>query len=198
MFQSGHVRHAARLIAAGAVIAYPTEAVFGLGCDPWNRAAVLRLLRLKRRPLSKGLILIAADAGALSKLIYYPDPEVRVRVTETWPGPVTWVLPCRPDVPVWLTGGRRSLAVRVSGHPIARALCRAAGPLVSTSANPSGCEPARDGMRVRAYFGRAVDFILPGRPGHEAGVTEIRDGLSGEVLRAGVRRAGSRGTAAHR
>ncbi len=184
MLQSWHLLRAARALAAGGVIAYPTEGVFGLGCDPWNPSAVRRLLRLKRRRVSMGLIVIAADEGALSEFIYYPDPAVRERVTRTWPGPVTWVLPCLTGTPLWLTGGRRTLAVRVVGVPIARALCGAVGPLVSTSANPSGCVPARDPHRVRAYFGNGVDLILPGRPGGEGGVTEIREGLSGVVLRA--------------
>lgn len=182
-----------RVLAAGGVIAYPTEAVYGLGCDPWNRAAVLRLLRLKHRSLRKGLIVIAANAETLSRFVYYPSPEARDRVNQTWPGPVTWVLPCCAGVPVWLTGGRHTLAVRVIGLPIAQALCRVTEAIVSTSANPSGCEPARDSLRVRAYFGCSVDLVLPGRVGGQAGVTEIRDGSSGRVLRAG---AEFRGTAA--
>jgi tRNA A37 threonylcarbamoyladenosine synthetase subunit TsaC/SUA5/YrdC len=98
---------AARALASGGVIAYPTEAVFGLGCDPWNETALLGLVRLKRRPQSKGFIVIAGAHEDLSGLVTFPDAEVRGRVLATWPGPVTWVLPACPGVSRRLTGGRR-------------------------------------------------------------------------------------------
>jgi L-threonylcarbamoyladenylate synthase len=165
------------------VIAYPTEAVFGLGCDPWNGAAVCRILKLKRRSMAKGLIVIAADLAQLEAFVYFPSPAIQERVCSTWPGPVTWVLPARAGVPKWLSGDYTSLAVRVTAHPIASALCAEAGALVSTSANPSGCTPARCAQEVRAYFKDALDYIVLGEVGREGRPTEIRDAITGKILR---------------
>ncbi len=177
------LRRAARALAAGGVIAHATEAVYGLACDPLNRDAVLRLLVLKRRSPGKGLILIAAGFGQLDAFVRFPSTRLREQVLATWPGPVSWVLPARPWVPSWLTGGRADLAVRVTAHPQARALCSLAGPLVSSSANPSACAPARDPQRVRAYFGARLDYLLPGRLGAEPGPSRIFHALTGERLR---------------
>lgn len=165
------------------MIAYPTEAVYGLGCDPLDRAAVLRILRLKRRPVGKGLILIAAHVDQLNPYIVFPNQRTLRQVSSTWPGPVTWVLQARWDIPRWLRGAHHSLAVRVTAHPQTRALCNRAGAIVSTSANPSGYAPARSAYRVRAYFHRSIDYILPGPVGGEGGPTEIRDAQSGKILR---------------
>jgi L-threonylcarbamoyladenylate synthase len=169
----------------GGVIAYPTEAVYGLGCDPFNRAAVDRLLAFKGRRRDKGLLLIAAEFSQVAGLLEDLQPKVLDRVAVSWPGFVTWVLPVRSQVPGWLTGGRASLAVRVTAHPLAQALCRAyGGPLVSTSANLSGRVPARDSLTVRRYFGTALDYIVPGRVGGAARPSVIRDARTGALVRA--------------
>jgi len=175
---------AAQAIAAGGIIAYPTEGVYGLGCDPANAAAVLRLLRLKRRPLDKGLILIAADLEQLLPYIAEPTAEQLQRIGSSWPGPVTWLLPARPSTPVWLTGAHDTLAVRVTRHPVAAALCRAChGALVSTSANRHRLEPARTALQVRRQFPTELDAIVHGTASHRSGPTEIRDARSGAVIR---------------
>lgn len=180
------LREAARLLQAGAVVAYPTEAVYGLGCDPANREAVTRLLALKGRPWQKGLILIAAEFEQFAPYLQPLDEATRSRVLASWPGPVTWLLPARPEVPRWLRGEHTSLAVRVSAHPLAAALCRAfGGPLVSTSANAAGQAPARSALRVRRQLGAGVDLILHGALGERAQPTEIRDAASGRVIRPG-------------
>jgi len=183
VLQAWHLERVARVIVAGGIIAYPTEAVFGLGCDPFNYRAVSRLLMLKRRSAKKGLIVIAATLPVIERLVCFPNAARRAEINRTWPGPVTWVMPARSSVPPWLTGDRRYLAVRVTGHPVAAALCQRVGVLVSTSANPAGCGPARDPARVRAYFNGAIDYFVSGRIGDEACVSEIRDGVSGRVLR---------------
>lgn len=179
-FRLGQLR---RLIRAGGVIAYPTEAVFGLGCDPCNPAAVERIMQLKGRSVHKGLIVIAADLEQLGGLLAPLDEAIRDRIRPTWPGPVTWLLPASPDCPAWLTGGRDTLAVRISAHPLVRQLCRACGALVSTSANPAGHAPARTPLRVRRYFGRSLDDVVAGRVNPNARPTEIRDARSGRVIR---------------
>ncbi len=165
-------------------MAYPTEAVFGLGCDPANAEALARLVALKRRDAAKGLLLIAADFQQLKTYLARPAPEVMERVAATWPGFVTWVLPARRGLSRWLTGRHAGLAVRVTAQPLAGALCRAfGGALVSTSANVAGRPPARDARAVRRLFGRRVDLILPGAVDGEARPSPIRDALSGRVIR---------------
>ncbi len=179
------LEHAARIVGAGGVIAYPTEAVYGLGCDPRNGAAVLRLLALKQRPLDKGLILIAAEFEALQPYLAPLSATTRAKLRRTWPGPVTWLLPARPEIPFWLCGKHASLAVRVTAHPLTAALCRACGGvLVSTSANISNRPPARSALAVRRSFGSDIDYVLSGVLGGRDKPTPIIDAVSGRVVRA--------------
>jgi L-threonylcarbamoyladenylate synthase len=176
-----------RRLRAGAVIAYPTETVYGLGCDPFDAAAVLRLLDLKRRSIEHGLIVIASDFSRLEPLLLPLTTALRARVMATWPGPVSWVLPCLPETPLWLRGAHCSLAVRVTSHPLARALCAAwNGPLVSTSANRHGASPATTALGVRMAFNGELDCILHGTVGGTGMPSEIRDGMTGGVLRDGA------------
>ena len=185
MINSLQLKQAARLIRAGGIIAYPTEAVYGLGCDPLNPQAVRRLLAIKGRAVEKGVILVAADFDQLRPFVGELDSERMVEVLASWPGPVTWLLPVAPQVPDWLTGGRDTLAVRVTAHRQTAALCRAAGmPLVSTSANQSGRPAARSALQVRLHCPGA-DLILPGATDKRARPSEIRDARSGKLLRAG-------------
>jgi L-threonylcarbamoyladenylate synthase len=178
------LRVAARAIAAGQVLAYPTEAVYGLGCDPMNAASVRRILRIKGRGEDKGLILIAAELAALEPYVTSLGPARMSEIAATWPGPNTWLLPARSTTPRWLTGVHDTLAVRVTGHPIASALCRACGgTLVSTSANLSNREPARTALRVRLQLDAGPDLIVSGACGGDARPSTIRDGRSGRMLR---------------
>lgn len=179
-----HLRVAARYLWAGGIVAYPTEAVFGVGCDPLDATAVARLMALKGRAGERGLIVIGACWEHLAPLLVPPVPELLARVRAEWPGPVTWILPAARGVPHWLTGGRTTLAVRVPGLALARDLCRAfGGPLVSTSANRSGHRPARSVLAVRRALGSGVDYVLPGMTGGAARPSTIKDGGSGAVLR---------------
>lgn len=149
-------------------------------------AALQRLLRLKGRPPEKGLILIAADLEQLESFLLPLDTALRARVRATWPGPVTWLLPARTWVPRLLRGAHDSLAVRVTGHPVAAALCATAGsPLVSTSANRAGRPPARSALAVRRGLGGEIDYVVPGAVGDRRRPSEIRDAATGRVLRAG-------------
>lgn len=175
---------AAACMRKGGVIAYPTEAVYGLGCDPDNEAAVLKILALKQRPVDKGLILIAAD---IAQLHPYIEPRLFTEysaATARWPGPHTWLFPCKPGTPSWLTGVHDTLAVRVTAHAVAAALCKAfGGAIVSTSANPATAEPARDPATVARYFGDKVDMIIEGTVDTTAQVSSIRDVRTGKQLR---------------
>jgi L-threonylcarbamoyladenylate synthase len=180
------LRLAARCIRAGGVIAYPTEAVYGLGCAPLDGEAVFRLLAIKQRPLAQGLILIGADYAQLAPYVgRVPDPVMR-RVRATWPGPVTWLLPAAQGLPYWLRGAHTTIAVRVTAHPLAAALCRATGhALVSTSANRHRRPAARTALQVERHLGAELDYVLNGRVGPQKHPSEIRDALSGRVIRPG-------------
>ena len=168
----------------GAVIACPTEAVWGLTCDPDNGSAVERLLNLKQRPMAKGLILVAANLAQVGFLLSDLEERYLQTLSASWPGPVTWLLPHNGRVPPWICGDHNTVAVRVSDHPVVSALCETwGGPLVSTSANPGGAQPAREAYQVRRYFGRSVGYLLPGRTGPSARPTSIRDLISGQIIR---------------
>jgi len=179
------LRQAARHFWLGDLIAYPTEAVYGLGCDPLNWDAVQRLLKLKQRPIDKGLILIASDFSQLQPFIIEPAQKVMAPVLKSWPGATTWLLPAAPQTPIWLTGRHHSIAVRVTAHPLAAALCRACNsPLVSTSANITGCKPAKTPLRLHKQLNDQIDFILHGKTGPLSQPTSIRDAISGTLIRA--------------
>lgn len=178
------IDRAARIVRAGGVIAYPTEAVFGLGCLPDDRRAVMRILRVKRRSWRKGLVLIGASLEQLERYAVLPPEPRRSEVLATWPGPVTWALPARRSTPRWITGGRDTVAVRLTAHPLARRLCaRARSALVSTSANVSRRPPHRRLLPLRHELGRALDCVLAGELGGLAQPTAIRDARTGQFLR---------------
>ncbi len=177
------INHAASIVAAGGILAYPTEAVYGIGCSPYCLPAINRILGLKGRKVSKGLILIGSDLSQFEHLVDMRVVGNRPEILSSWPGPVTWIFPAKSGVPEWLIGNHTGLAIRISNHPLVRNLCDKAGILVSTSANPAACKPARTSRRVRAYFGDKLDYILPGTVGDNIGPTEIRDAISGNILR---------------
>ncbi len=152
---------AGQRIRQGGIIAYPTEAVYGLGCDPLNAAAVYRLLAIKRRPVEKGLILIASGIEQLLPFVRF-EGEWTERIEASWPGPHTWLLPAAAELPYWINGGRDSVACRVTAHPLASAFCGYDGhPNNSTSANRAGQLPAKTPLQVRLRC-PGVDTILSG------------------------------------
>lgn len=175
---------AADMIKGGGVIAYPTEAVWGLGCDPDDAFAVQRILQLKRRSVDKGLILVAATIEQLQPYLEGLSAEQISTMSATWPGPVTWLVPDNGAVPSWIRGKHTSLAVRVSNHPLVSALCqRVGGAIVSTSANPQGLEAARTRLEARRYFATEVDHYSVGEVGGRNSPSQIRDLISGKILR---------------
>lgn len=181
-----HIDRAARIVLAGGVIAYPTEAVFGLGCLPRDHAAVARVLEIKHRSWRKGLLVIGSDLAQLEALVQLPPEPRRSEIVASWPGPVTWVLPAKAHVPRWLSGGRDTLAVRLTDHPVAARLCERIGhAIVSTSANVSRRPPLRAVRLVRRELGALVDDVLGGEVGGLANPTVIKDGRTGRILRAG-------------
>lgn len=182
-FSTWQLRQACLALQEEGVIAYPTEAVFGVGCDPSSETAIIKLLAMKRRPLEKGLILIAADFNQLQDFIQPLSADILAKVTQSWPGPNTWLLAVRESVSPLLTGGRDTLAVRVTAHPLAAELSRQfGGPLVSSSANITGLKPAKNVHQVRWQLPE-LDYVLPGALGGASKPSTIRDAVTGEVLR---------------
>jgi L-threonylcarbamoyladenylate synthase len=169
-------------LTGGGIIAYPTESCYGLGCDPMNRQAVEKILKLKGRGAGKGLILIAANRHQLRPYATRTSIEAAWE-KGMWPGPVTWVLPAAKACPEWLTSGRDTVAVRIAAYPDAVELCKLSGmALVSTSANKSGGEPATTADQCSALFGKQVR-VLPGRVGARKRPSTLIDLVSGKVLR---------------
>ena len=183
MHSSWRVQRMARIVREGGVIAYPTEAVWGLGCDPWNEMAVDRLLALKDRPVHKGLILVADNIRQFDFLLDDLPERWVDRLASTWPGPNTWLVPHQGLLPEWISGQHDTVALRVSEHPLVRDLCALTGPLVSTSANPAGRPSARSRLRVEQYFHQLLDGVLGGALGGRRNPSLIRDLRSGDVVR---------------
>lgn len=186
MVNAWQIRRAVDYVEQGGVIAYPTEAVWGLGCDPYSESAVNRLLDLKKRPVEKGLILVASKVSQVEHLLDNLTSSQRKTVVDSWPGPNTWLIPDTNNlIPVWIKGEHSSVAVRVSDHPLVCALCdRFGGLLVSTSANPATREPALTKTKVNAYFGSELDFVLAGELGGRSAPSVIRDAVSLDTLRS--------------
>ena len=179
------IAQAAQALHAGAVIAYPTEAVYGLGCDPMNEAAVARIWQLKQRPAAMGLILLASDWQQLAPYVAELRDEQHQQLLSTWPGPHTWIVPAADTTPAWLTGGRDSIAVRITDHLPSLALCDAfAGAVVSTSANLHGQPPLQDAFEAQRIF-QAEGFagVMQGELGGLEKPTSIRDLRTGEWVR---------------
>lgn len=184
MVSAWQLQQAAQKIRQGAVIAYPTEAVWGLGCDPFNPTAVARLLAIKQRPVHKGLILVAASIEQFAWLLDgLSDSELR-QLNDSWPGPHTWLVPHENRIPAWISGEHATVAIRVSAHPLVARLCALAGPIVSTSANPNGRLPAKSRLRIEQYFHGQLDMVLGGELGQHSQPSSIRDLRSGHVLRS--------------
>lgn len=169
------IRHAAHCIRRGGVIAYPTETVYGLGCDPLCEDAVERINRIKQRPPGKGLILLAGSLEQLDDFIDLPSPQDRSRIRECTQ-PTSWIVPAHTNAPDWITGGGDAIAVRISDHAVVRSLCVRVGfPLVSTSANPAGRKPARCALELHRYFDGIVAAILVS--------TSAGSGLPSKIIR---------------
>lgn len=167
----------------GGLIAYPTESCYGLGCDPDNRRAVLRLLKLKQRPQRKGLILIAAHFQQVARYLQPLTLIEQAKLQNDAEQAVTYLMPTRPSAPRWLRGDHDTLAVRITAHPFANRLCRmAASALVSTSANRSGQRPAKKYADCQRLFGKEV-WVLQGGVGKRKQPSTIRSWLDGKIIR---------------
>ena len=183
------IAEALQWLKNGEVLAYPTEAVWGLGCDPYQHDAFLQILRLKQRPLEKGVILLADDVARVADLLRELPAERQAAIKLSWDDTIaevatTWLLPISAQIPAWIVGKHTRVAVRVTHHPLCRALCQAFdGMIVSTSANPATLAPATTAVEVRDYFGEEVK-ILHGALGHNTRPSRIIDAVTGQIIRA--------------
>ncbi len=167
----------------GGVIAYPTESCYGFGCDPSNRRAVQRILRLKRRPQQKGLILIASHYHQVARYLQPLTQAEQGKLQADGAQAITYLMPVKPSCPRWLRGEHDTLAVRFTAHPFARDLCRSVGSaLVSTSANRSGMGPAKTYAECQRMFGKRV-WVLRGRVGKRKQPSTIRAWVGGRIVR---------------
>ncbi|XKE45991.1 Sua5/YciO/YrdC/YwlC family protein [Halomonas organivorans] len=184
MTQDTSLDAAVAALRDGGVIAYPTEAVWGLGCDPDDEAALTRLLDLKRRDPAKGVILVAADLDQFAPWLEGLTAAQRETLGRPHPTPTTWLVPDNGRALPLVRGDHDRVALRVSDHPLVAALCRAFdGPIVSTSANRAGDPPAMSAEEIGAIFGDDLDAVLDGPLGGHDRPSIIRDLLTGRVLR---------------
>lgn len=184
MQRSPSVSVAADCLHRGGVIAYATEAVIGLGADPHQQDAVMRLLALKQRPVNKGVILIAASVEQVQAYIAPTRRDLLERVGTSWPGPNTWVFPASDAVPAWIRGDHTSIALRVSAHPQVVELCQAfGGAIVSTSANRAGEPAVNDLDALHTDIQNGVDLILDGEVSGRDRPSTIRDAETSQLLR---------------
>lgn len=177
------INQAVKVIKEGGIIAYPTEGVFGFGCDPFNETAVLRLLKIKERKIEKGLILIASSWKQVKALIK-TDPLKNTLIKQNSKKPITWIFPATKKVPYWVLGRFDSVAIRVTVHPIAKKLCQIfGGPIISTSANLEGKNPAKNSKEVIKQFGGVIDFVIFSKVGNLKKPTQIRDIKTNKLIR---------------
>lgn len=168
----------------GGIIAYPTESCYGLGGLPTHTGAIRRIIRLKKRPQNKGLIVIGNELQQLQPLLCRLPDDTQQQLQNIWPAPKTFVLPCRPKVHPMLRGvRRRQLATRVPNHLVAQQICREAkSALISTSCNRAKQKPCRNSKEARKWFGKQV-WILGGQVGKRKNPSEIIDWSTKTQLR---------------
>lgn len=182
-FMQSKIKQAVKVLRQGGIILYPTEGVYGLGCDPFNETAVLRLLKIKRRNINKGLILIAANWQQVKNLLKINLDKCAASKKSNYP--TTWVFPATKKAPRWVTGKFNSIAIRVTTHPTAKKICQKfGGSIVSTSANLTKKAPVKNPNQVDRDIICNVDFVVRGRVGNLGKPTRICDVATGDFFRA--------------
>jgi L-threonylcarbamoyladenylate synthase len=181
-FMQNKIKQTIKVLRQGGIILYPTEGVYGLGCDPFNETAVLRLLKIKRRNVNKGLILIATNWQQVKDLLKINIEQCAASKKSNYP--TTWVLPATKKAPRWITGKFNSIAIRVTSHPMAKKICQKfGGPIVSTSANLTKKAPVKNLKQVDKKIICNIDFVVHGRVGNLGKPTRICDIERAEILR---------------
>jgi len=209
-FTTDSVIQAADWLKEGQLLAYPTESVWGIGCDPFNQMAVEPLLAIKQRPVHKGMIVVTDDVYRIAPLLDDLNDSQRQTILESWcmhPEAIskqahTWLLPLSKQltipIPSWITGDHNSVAVRIIAHPLVQQLCMQMvspdnpyGFVVSTSCNPSGKPPALTLNQAQAYFldkdehsnlEKQVYYLTGDTLGYKL-PSQIGDALTGKIIR---------------
>jgi len=178
------ITDAVDVLKQGGIIAYPTEAVFGLGCLADNTQAIRQLLQLKQRPIDKGLILLAADFSQFEPYISTLNQSILDKLKSTWPGPTTWIVPAASQTSPLIRGQFNSVAIRISAHPIVKALCQQCDKaIISTSANITGQTMTYSVKEVRLQFKDQLDYILDAPLGENKQPSRIIDALTDQIIR---------------
>ena len=185
-----NLQGAVEALQQGNVLAYPTEAVWGLGCDPRQEQAFNKILKLKQRPIEKGVILLAESIDRVAPLLAQLDTNIQQQIIASWQPlkaqqrATTWLLPISDAIPAWIYGKHDRVAIRVTQHPLCQQLCQHFdGLIVSTSANPAGLTPAKSADEVEQYFSQDV-AIFDGDLGESPEPSRILDAVTGQVIRA--------------
>jgi len=182
MSSNSQIHQAAIIIRNGGVISYPTESVFGLGCDPLSEPAVKRILQLKKRSADKGLIIIASNLQQLEPYIEITAKEKLIILNEK--SVMTWLVRKSKLTPPWVSGKHSKIAIRISRHPLIMALCDEINqPIISTSANPAGIQPAISCRQSKDYFLNQVDLYLSDSAEMSGQPTKIKDIETGAYIR---------------
>lgn len=177
------IYQASRVLHHQGIIAYPTETVWGLGCDPFSPAALQRIINVKKRDAHKGLILVAGDISQFDFLIHDLPENQKEQLNSSWPGPFTYLVPHKDRVHPLVHGKFKTVAIRVSSNPVVQELCEYfGGPIVSTSANYSGRPTVQSPLQAAKVLGHELDFILAGATGKDR-PSRIVDLESGRVIR---------------
>jgi L-threonylcarbamoyladenylate synthase len=178
------IKRAALQLLDGKVLAYPTDAIWALGCDPENETATLRLLAITERSPEQGLMLTAGSVAQIEHLLDGLTSKQRRVIVASWPGPATWLVPdVNNEIPAWIKGASDGVALHVSAHPLVQALCiEFGGPVVSTSACRGTAVVARSALQVVKHLGKDIDGVLHGKPGGLTPPDSIIDSRSGRVV----------------
>lgn len=179
----GDCKGATIFLKNGDIIGYPTEAVYGLGCDPWNQEGVSRICSIKKRSSAKNFIVVAASINQLDNLI---DTKILTKsVVNSWPGHTTWLIPAVNTAPEWLIDNNTGLiAIRVSNHETIKELClKYNSPLISTSANISGDPAVTTQKGFEKVFEKAIPYLVNGDIGKHTNTSIINNMITGERIR---------------
>jgi len=170
----------------GKVIITPTESVFGLSCDPKNINAVFKIIKIKKRLINKGMIIVAGEVNQFDNYINWnglTKSQIQ-KIYQSWPGPYTWLVPPKAYISKFIIGDNKNLAVRVTSHPILAKLSLSfKGPIISTSANFSGHPPSKEYLALQPEILNQVFGILKGKLGSSLKPSQIKDAKTGIILR---------------
>lgn len=171
---------ASEIIKNGGNAIYPTEGIYGIGCDPFNESSVENIFKVKGRDLTKNFIILASNINYLKRIIDNNFFKSKALIDGSF---TTWVIPTNKDCPPWLTTNK-SIAIRITNHPVVNELClNLGGPIISTSANCSNHKYINDITTIENIFDGKIDCIVKGQLGNEKKSSIIKNILTNEILR---------------